>query len=328
MIEPGDLRAGDARQSASAQDREYADLKRFIFWVLATLVPLTAVTITIGILSDSLTVFSLALDCGTSLILHSFNMVSIVIILRQNRFNFPYGTGKLENFSGFLYALLVIPMSLVILVSAVNRYLHPPASIDLGLAQISLVLSTVRACVLLAWASRLCKRYPNHSPMTQSYFVNHRLTLIRNLSIILGLLFGLGMLSSGHFRVALLVDLIIGISVAIYMLKCAVHLLTRNFRSLIDLPLPEADQYKILKTLVTDYDAYEGVGNIYSQFSGSNRFIQIELYFSETTTVADIEMLRARLEHNLRKHFGKLVFHLIPLAGKNGLIGDESIRTG
>jgi divalent metal cation (Fe/Co/Zn/Cd) transporter len=321
-VDPGNVR--EMRQAGSPQDREYVDLRRFIFWVLASLVPLTAVTVTVGILSDSLTIVSLALDSGTSLVLHSFNMVSIVVILRRNRFNFPYGTGKLENFSGFLYALLVVPMSLIILVSAANRYLHPPAGIDFGLAQLPLALSTIRAGVLLAWASRLCARYPHHSPMTRSYLVNLKLTMIRNLSIIAGLLFGLWMLSSGRFRAALTIDLVIGVSVALYMLSCAARLLAANFRSLIDLPLPEADQYTILNALVKDFDTYEGVGNIYSQLSGSVRFVQIELYFGEATTVAEIEELRARIEQRLSEHFGKLVFHLIPLIGKAGTVGCEA----
>lgn len=293
--------------------QEYLDLKKYIFWVLATLAPLTAISVVIGFFSNSLTIFTTALDCGASLILHAFNMVSIIVIQRRNSFNFPYGTGKLENFSGLLYALIVIPMTLIIIHSAIGRYLHPPATIDLGLAQISVVLATVRAWALLSWASRLCRRYPDPSPMTQSYYVNLKLTLILNLSIIVGLLFGLWLLSSGHLRAAIAVDLIIGVSVALYMFYSALGVLTKNFRSLIDLPLPETDQYRILNAMVADFDHYEGFGNIYTQLSGSTRFVQMEIYFKGATSVDEIEALRGRLEERLKGHFSKLVFHLIPL---------------
>lgn len=317
MVTTENICVGNPNKLASMLDREYLDLKKYIFWVLATLLPYTMITIAIGALSNSLTIFCIALDSGASLVLHTFNMVSIIMILRQNRFSFPYGTGKLENFSGFLYAIIIIPMTLVIINSALDRYLHPPATIDLGLAQVSPVLGAIRACVLLVWISTLCKRYPDYSPMTQSYYVNLKLTLIRNFSMVVGLLFGIWMLSLGHFKAALAVDLIIGVSVSLYMLYCASRLLVRNFRSLIDLPLPEADQYRILNTLIAEFDAYEGVGNLYSQLSGSLRCIQIELYFNEKTTVQEIENLRESLEQRLREHFSKLEFHLIPLIRKN-----------
>jgi divalent metal cation (Fe/Co/Zn/Cd) transporter len=97
------------------------------------------------------------------------------------------------------------------------------------------------------------------------------------------------------------------------MFYCAIGVLVKNFKSLIDLPLPEADQYKILKALVADFDTYEGIGNFYTQLSGSTRFVQMELYFKETTTVEEIESLRMRLEERLKEFFSKLVFHLIPL---------------
>jgi divalent metal cation (Fe/Co/Zn/Cd) transporter len=120
--------------------------------------------------------------------------------------------------------------------------------------------------------------------------------------------------SEGHVQAAVAVDLIIGLSVVLYMFYCAIGVLVKNFRSLIDLPLPEADQHKILKALVVDFDAYEGIGNFYTQLSGSTRFVQIELHFKETTTVEEIESLRMRLEDRLKEYFRKLVFHLIPLA--------------
>lgn len=301
----------------ATHNNEYLDLKKYVIWVLATLLPLTVLTITIGILSHSLSIFSIALENATSVMVHIFNIITIIIILRQNSFNFPYGTGKLENFSGFLYAIIVIPITLVIINSAVNRYLNPPATINLGLAQVPLVLGTIRACIFTVWASRICKRYPDHSPLTFSYFISLKLTLILNLSIVAGLLIGLWMQSSGYLAAAVTADLIIAVAVALYMLYSAVGVLVKNFKSLIDLPLPETEQYKILNALVMDFDAYEGIGNIYSQLSGSNRFIQIELHFDKTTTVEEIENLRLRIDQRLREHFSKLVFHLIPLAQKN-----------
>jgi divalent metal cation (Fe/Co/Zn/Cd) transporter len=175
----------------------------------------------------------------------------------------------------------------------------------------------MRAGVMLAWISRIYKRYPDRSPMTHSYYVDFKLTLTLQLSILTALLCGLWLFSTGHLRAAVTVDLIIGVSVALYMLYSAMGVLTRNFKSLIDLPLPEEDQFKILNALTADFDHYEGIGNFYTQLSGSTRFVQLEIYFTATTTVEEIETLRGRMEERLKKHFRKLVFHLIPLVQDN-----------
>lgn len=303
-------------KSTCLASQEYVDLKKFILWVFVTLAPLTVISIVVGIISGSLTIFTLALDYGASLVLHAFNMVSIIVIVRRNAFNFPYGTGKLENFSGFLYAMIIIPMVLIIIYTAVNRYLDPPLSIDLGLAQIVVILSVLRTLFLLQWISRLCRKYPDHSPMTHSYHVNLKLSLVIDISVISALIVGLWLSSTGYTGAAIRVDTIVAVCVALYIIRCAYDVLKGNFKSLIDLPLPEADQHKILKALVVDFDNYEGIGNLYTQLSGSTRFVQVELYFKETTTVEEIESLRMRLEERLREYFPRLVFHLIPLIHK------------
>ncbi len=299
-----------------SDSQEYVDLKKYIFWVLATLVPLTAISVAVGMLSKSLTLFTVVIDCGAGLILHTFNMASIIVIQRRNAINFPYGTGKLENFSGFLYAIIIIPMALLIIYSAINRYLHPPVSINLGIVQIPVVLGALRAWILLIWASRICRKYPGHSPMTNAYYVNQKLVLIRNISIVGVLLFGFWFSSYGYLWVAIAIDTVVGVLIALYLSYCAYGVLTRNFKSLIDLPLPESDQYKILQALVADFDEYEGIGNFYTQLSGNTRFVQMELYFKNMTTVEEIESLRMRLEEKLKGHFSKMKFHLIPLAQK------------
>lgn len=297
----------------SHQKREYLELKKLISWVLGTLILMTLLTVVVGIYSDSLAISAVAVDAGTSLVLHLFNLVIIGIILRQNSFSYPYGTGKLENFSGFLYAALVLPGALLIIVAAVRRYLHPPAAIDFGPAQAMLILWLIRDLPLLFQAARICRRHPDHSPMTESYLVNMKITVVYSVAILAGLIFCSWMFSTGRTGIAVTVDLMIAVLVVVYMCYCAIGLLIRNFRSLVDMPLPETDQYQILNALTADFDAYDGIGNIYSQLSGSTRLIQVEIYFSPSTTAGEIDRLRGRIEERLRGNFRKLLFHLIPL---------------
>lgn len=295
------------------ENREYHDLQGLISWVLATLLLLTVLTVIIGVISDSLAIDAFAVDAGASLVLHLFNLICVRIVLRQNSFSYPYGTGKLENFSGFLFAVIALPGALLLMVVAARRFLLPSAAIDFGLPQLMLVLWLLRDLILYLWSQRICRRYPECSPLTHAYQVITKYNLVCSVAILAGLVLGSRISAAGYPGGAQAVDLLIAVLIALYMGYCAVGLLVRNFRSLIDLPLPEQDQLAILRALTADFNAYEGIGNIYSQMSGSTRLIQIELYVLPSTTADEIEQLRCRIEQRLQGQFRKLLFHLIPL---------------
>jgi divalent metal cation (Fe/Co/Zn/Cd) transporter len=147
---------------------EYFELKRLISWVLITMILMTILTIVVGIHSESLTIGAIAIDAGASLFWHLFRLISIRIIIRQNAFNFPYGAGKLENFSAFLYAFIVTPGAVFIIISAIGRFLVPPVPIKFGLVQALMVIWLIRDIPLFLWIKKICKRYPEHSPLSQS----------------------------------------------------------------------------------------------------------------------------------------------------------------
>lgn len=94
--------------------------------------------------------------------------------------------------------------------------------------------------------------------------------------------------------------------IAIYLMYNGCRLIIRNFHSLIDLPLEEKFQYKILDCLTKEYEAYAGVGTVYTRMSGTMRLVQIELHFDKETTIKEIEDLQQRIEKRLREQDEKV----------------------
>lgn len=269
--------------------------------------------IIVQIMAGSLTLGALLIDSATSLLLHIFNMVSVGIILRQNAFSHPYGTGKLENFAGFLYAVLAIPGGLWILYSVYGSYLQPPRTVSLGLSTLPILFATVRVVWLFRMVRGVYQRAAHPSPMTHSYLVNLRVTVVMNTLLLTGVLIGYGVSLTQHGGMAVYVDMAIASLQGAYLLYSATQVLLANFKSLIDLPLPEADQMKIMQALTAHFDAYDDIGKVYTQLSGSTRMVQIELFVKPDTSAAEIQSLSANIENRLKQHFGKLLFHLIPL---------------
>jgi divalent metal cation (Fe/Co/Zn/Cd) transporter len=149
--------------------------------------------------------------------------------------------------------------------------------------------------------------------MVKSYYVNFKVTAIINTSILVSLSVVFVLASLGQSWIALIVDPAVSVILGIYMLLCGASLTIGNFKVLIDFPLPEADQLKIMAVLTREYSSYENIGNIYTRFSGKTRFVEVELYFKKERSLAEIAALKQEIENQLREHFNDLRFVLIPL---------------
>jgi ferrous-iron efflux pump FieF len=97
------------------------------------------------------------------------------------------------------------------------------------------------------------------------------------------------------------------------MLVNAVILVRGNFRCLIDLPLAESDQLKILKVLTDHYDFFDNLGVIYTRTCGSKKIIEIELYFKQDTSIQEIGLLAERFRAQFNTLFADFDFRLIPV---------------
>ena len=295
-------------------ESELRKLKKVIDIAFYTLIPFTILYLAIGFLSNSLIIIAVALDYGLSFIVQLFAFKSIRTILKMNTLKFPYGTGKLENFSSLLYGSLVIPTSLFIIFTSIMRFISPPAFISFGIAHIPLIPSLIRSVWLFQWSRRLMKT--TGSPLAHSYYINFKICTLFDIGVLIGISCALALVTFGYGVIAYLFDPAISLVLALYMIFCGITMTIGNFKVLIDLPLPEDDQLKIMSVLAQEYESYENVGNIYTRISGKRRFIDIELYLRKDMSVDEIMSLRQRMETNLKKHFRDIHFNLIPLYKK------------
>jgi len=291
--------------------QEFLDLERFVKLIAITWLPATALLFVLGVMSKSLTLIAATLDYGFSGIMNLAALAVIGMILRQNVFKYPYGTGKLENLAGFLYGIIVIPIGISILYAAVQRYFNAPVQINLNMAPVYAVL-LIRRIFFAAWITRIKKRHPDHSPILRTYYFDQMINVANELLVCAGLFLAFFMFKIGSQNVAFIADLLTASLLTLYMIICGVRLIWENLRSLISLPLNENDQMKIFAALCAEHEAYAGLGVVYTQMSGSTRIIQIELDFDDHVTVREIEELTSRIEARLKASFGKMIFHLIP----------------
>lgn len=285
-------------------------LSRLSSQALITLVLLTAVFMVTAYLSNSLTIKSNMLGCAISLAVQLFTYEIIRVMRNSNSIRFPYGSGKLENFSGFLFGALKTPVSLFIIFEAVERLIHPPTDISFTIAQLPIIPSLLRSFYFYSYAKRIRTEF--ESPIAEQFEVDQKISIYFYIYVMLAMGLGFILKEVGLDSLAVYVDPLFSLGVAIYSLRAGVGQLLKNFRILVDLPIPESEQIQVVKALASEFDNYESVGRIYTRRSGTTRFVAVELFFGGGVTVAEIDSLSSRLEGKLLGSLSGIRLHVIP----------------
>lgn len=285
---------------------ELAALSRF---ALFSLIPITIAFVVTGYFSNSLTILSMAIEEGFSIIVQLFAYQSIRAMKSADPIRFPHGTGKLENFSGFLYGALTVPVGCYIVFRAVHHLIVPVENISFSLAQLPMIPSLLVNIHIFRRARWLSRRV--ESPLVESYLTDYRVAVWFDVMVILAMAAGYGMTRAGAGDLAIYIDPLFSLVIGAYMLQSAAGQLLKNFRVLIDLPMPEQEQLEVMRALAFEFDAYQQLGSIRTRRSGTQRMVEIEMYFAGNVDVKAIAALTARLQAKLLERLNDVKLSIV-----------------
>ncbi len=287
--------------------------QNYVRCIVLSLLPVIGAYIYGAVASHSLSVVALATQCGVSFVADLFILIAMRSIVNSNIFSFPYGTGKLENFIGFLTGTLMLPTAVMIYISTAKSLLSGTHEVHFEFTQIGMIPGLLRDASLLFWSKKLIRKSKSPSPMVQSFAVSYQVSVIVTSVGIVSMLLALWLTRMHHGHLGVMIDLALAAVLATYMLANAVILIRANFHCLMDLPLAETDQLKILKVLVNHYDFFDNLGVIYTRTCGNKKIIEIELYFKQDTSIQEISLLTERFRAQFNTLFAEFDFRLIPV---------------
>jgi len=289
------------------------EIKRFFIVGFWTLLLETLLCLYIAYISNSVIIFTFMLQNSLSLIVYFFAIIALDLSIKDNSYKFPYGTGRLENFVSFFQAALSLPGAAIVIYSIWKTVVNAPPAISFGYTQIAFLYIYFRLVMLKWWANSIMKRSDAYSPILKAYNIYYTICLIEAILSAVSLLVALYFQHSDRVLQARIIDILLSVILATYWIVNSLKVMKENFEALIDLPLKEADQLMIMKTLATHFDQYEGIGYIYSRISGRQKIIEIELSFSRNKSLSEIADLQEAMKNSLEKHFSDFKFNLIPV---------------
>jgi cation diffusion facilitator family transporter len=239
----------------------------------------------VGLLSD-------AAESGVNLVAAVVALIALRVAARPADDNHNFGHGKAEYFSAGVEGVMIFVAAGFILVSSVQRFLHPAAldSIGLGLA-----ISTAATAVNWAVGLLLLRAGTAHRSVTLSADGKHLITDVwTSAGVIVGvLLVGL----TGWQRLDAIVAAIVGVNI----LVTGFALVSQSVTSLLDAALPAHDLALVNAVLDRMRTADLDFHNLRTRESGRHRFVSLTVLVPANWTVErghavadDVEVAIAR----------------------------------
>jgi cation diffusion facilitator family transporter len=251
-------------------------LTRFAWLSIAAALVTIALKSSAYLLTGSVGLLSDAAESLVNLIAAVVALIALRVAARPADHNHHYGHGKAEYFSAGIEGLMIFVAAAVIMVSAVNRFLHPSAieSVGIGLA-ISTVASVVNGVVgmLLLRAGR------THRSVTLTADGKHLLTDVwTSVGVIVGVFL---VALTGWQRLDPVVAALVGVNILI----TGYRLVSQSVTSLLDAALPEHDVVRLTAVLdrlrTTDVD----FADLRTRESGQHRFVALTVLVPGSWTV-------------------------------------------
>lgn len=183
------------------------------------------VTGSVGLLSDALESF---VNLGAALL--ALWMLRVAVVPPNEKH--PFGYGKAEYFSAVVEGALIVVAALAIVATALPRLIEPQPIEDFG---VGVVVSLVATAVNLGVALALLRASKRHQSVALEADAHHLLT---DVWTSIGIVAGVGAIA---FTGWLILDPLIAITVAVYIVWTGVGVIRRSILGLLDRSLPEGE---------------------------------------------------------------------------------------
>jgi cation diffusion facilitator family transporter len=261
---------------ATAPVTEMPGLTKYAWLSIAAAVVTIALKTGAYLLTGSVGLLSDAAESVVNLVAAVIALVALTVAARPADHNHHYGHGKAEYFSAGIEGLMIFVAAALIIVSAVQRLIHPQELEKLGIGlAITLLATAVNGAVGLL----LVRVGRTHRSATLVADGKHLMT---DVWTSVGVVVGVGLVAVTGW---LPLDSLVAIAVAINILWMGWRLVASSTTSLLDAALSPADV--ALVTAVLDRHRTEDVDfhGLQTRESGRQRFVSVHVLVPGAWTV-------------------------------------------
>ena len=262
---------------------------------------LVVIKMTVGVLSGSIAVLASAIDSFLDLIVSLFNFFALNTAEKAPDENFNFGRGKIEPLAAVIEGTVISLSALFILYEALIKIFHPREMTYMTESIWVMLVSIIITAFLVIFLNHVAKKTKNM--VIKADALHYKTDLFSNGAVLVAL----GLI---YYTGEQLIDSILGVAIAIYMIYSSFPIIKEGILMLLDAALPEKDIEKIENILknesgITDYHFLQ------TRESGSDIFISVHAVFNVSISLYDAHLVSDKLEDAMKNLFEDKIAHII-----------------
>ncbi|KAF6601839.1 MULTISPECIES: cation diffusion facilitator family transporter [unclassified Bacillus (in: firmicutes)] len=250
--------------------------------------------IVVGIITGSVAILSEAIHSFLDLIAAFIAFISVRISKKPADTGHPYGHGKVENLSGTIETILIFAAGIWMIYECVQKLVNP-APVHLPVLGIVVMLAGALINLIV---SKFVKR--EAEKVNSVAMKSNALHLLTDVYTSLGVAASLLVVTVTEWYI---LDPIIGMVLAMYIIYEAFKLMKEAFPPLIDTRLSEEEEKTILKIIETFQQEFIEIHYFRTRRSGPQEYIDFHLVVASHVTIKDVHDLCDRIERDITNEF-------------------------
>lgn len=254
---------------------------------------LVTIKMIVGIMSGSIAILASAIDSFLDLLVSIFNYFALHQSEKKADAQFNFGRGKLEAIAAVMEGTIISISGLFILYNAIEKLLHPKAIAYMDISLIVMGISIVLTGFLVLFLVHIAKKTGNL--VIRADALHYQTDLYTNAAILIAL----GIIQFTDFEI---IDPILGIAIAIYMVYSAYPIIKEGFLMLMDIAL-EPKEIKKIEHYLAQLQEINGSHHLTTRRSGSDIFITVHVVFNISISLYDAHRISDQIEEGLQMLF-------------------------
>ena len=262
---------------------------------------LVLIKMTVGILSGSIAILASAIDSLLDLTVSLFNYFALHTAEKNPDEQFHFGRSKIEPLAAVIEGTVISFSALFILYEALSKIVHPK---DMGYMSESIfvmVISIIITAFLVLFLNYVAKKTDNM--VIRADALHYKTDLFSNGAILLAL----GLI---HYTGEQLIDPILGVLIAFYMIYSAIPIIKEGILMLLDAALSSEDLGKI-EAILDNEPNIKTYHYLQTREAGSHIFISVHAVFNVSISLYDAHTISDKIEAKLRACFEDKKVHTL-----------------
>lgn len=278
----------------------YAEARRLAMLLTVWQIPNIVTNLAAALANRSMVLWMEFIETLT-IVLPALLLVAVVLFLRKDlKYQFNYGTGKIEAFTALIIEIFDIGGLLLIIILSIMNLAHAQEEYkSLLFAIVMEAIGVVVTAVIQFRLKRIIERRNNK--IAETFYISIRKELFFGIISMVTLVVSI---FDKHTFWSLYLSPIVCLVLTVPFFIMVCHHILFSARDLLDETLEEDLQLKILKILSEFFEEYTEIGDVRSRRSGEIIFIEIPLVFDEHRTFGEIQGVCRRMENRLKEEIG------------------------